>query len=498
MIFFSIISRNSKKYVILHLKCSIKMLFNSLQFILFLPIVFTIYWLINRAPLRWQNLFIVVASYVFYGWWNIRFLLLIFFTSICSFGSGLLIQRSSRPKWIMWGNIVLNLFILGVYKYYDFFAQSLSAWLGIQDPILLHWILPVGISFYTFQALSYSIDVYRRQLEPTKDLVAFLAYVSFFPQLVAGPIERATSLLPQFLKPRHFDYALAVDGLRQMLWGFFKKVVVADSCAVYVDLIYANPSNFNGATLLLAAILFTIQIYGDFSGYSDIAIGCSKLFGIKLRSNFILPYFSRDIAEFWRRWHISLSSWFRDYVYIPLGGSRCSKIKVVRNTFVIFILSGFWHGANWTFLAWGFYHALLFIPLIVFGRNRKYLDVVAADSFLPSIREFFQMATTFFLAVIGWILFRSPSIQFAFDYIYQIFANDLISHPTFTSTKNAIVVGLSILILLVVEWHNRRQPHPFASLPRNKVFRWGLYVVILCIILTCAQTSEMPFIYFQF
>ena len=372
------------------------MMFNSIEFLIFLPVTFVVYWLLGRR-VRWQNLFVVAASYLFYGWWDWRFLLLIAFTTLCSYASGIAIshpttqqrKRGLTPKFFLWANIILNLLILCIFKYYDFFAQSfVDAFLGGKaDHLLLHLVLPVGISFYTFQALSYSIDVYRGTMKPTRDLVAFFAYVSFFPQLVAGPIERATSLLPQFEQSRQFDYRQCVDGLRQMLWGFFKKMVVADSCALYVDQIFAHPDWFNSTSLLLAAALFTIQIYGDFSGYSDIAIGCAKLFGISLRRNFNVPYFSRDIAEFWRRWHISLTTWFRDYIYIPLGGSRVSKGRIVLNTFVIFLVSGLWHGANWTFVAWGAYHALLFLPLILLGKNRRHTDTVAAERALPSLRE---------------------------------------------------------------------------------------------------------------
>ena len=423
------------------------MLFNSIQFALFLPIVFLLYWFVfdrfiskSKWQLRLQNAFVVVASYVFYGWWDWRFLLLIAFTSFCSWGSGMLMQRvenqqidpnltgggksleinklQRRKKLITTANIVLNLLILAIFKYYDFFITEFAQLFHIStDGLLLKVILPVGISFYTFQALSYSIDVYRGKIEPTKDIIAFFAFISFFPQLVAGPIERATNLLPQFLKKREFNYDTAVDGMRQILWGLFKKIVVADNCAVYVDQVFSTYTEQTGSTLLLAAIFFTFQIYGDFSGYSDIAIGTAKLFGIKLMRNFNVPYFSRDIAEFWRRWHISLTTWFRDYVYIPLGGSRVSKAKVIRNTFVIFLLSGFWHGANWTFIAWGAYHAILFLPLILTGKNRKYTNQVAEGRILPTLKEAGQMLLTFFLAVLGWIIFRAESIGMAWEYV---------------------------------------------------------------------------------
>lgn len=480
------------------------MLFNSIEFIIFLPITFILYWLLHRN-LRWQNLFVVAASYLFYGWWDWKFLLLIAFTTLCSYVSGRLIAESGKwkvesGKYVMWGNIAINLLILGLFKYYDFFAQSFAdAFLGGNaDGMLLHLVLPVGISFYTFQALSYSIDVYRGTIHATRDVVAFTAYVSFFPQLVAGPIERATSLLPQFEHKRHFDYRTAVDGLRQMLWGFFKKMVVADSCALYVDEIFAHPDWYNGATLLTAAVLFTIQIYGDFSGYSDIAIGCAKLFGIKLRRNFNVPYFSRDIAEFWRRWHISLTTWFRDYIYIPLGGSRVPKGRVVLNTFVIFLVSGMWHGANWTFLAWGAYHAVLFLPLILLGKNRKYTNVVAAERKLPTIKELGQMVLTFLLAAMGWVLFRANSIEQAMEYYRLMVVNFGHGGPNITAPIDLWLLIVGIALLTVVEWCNRHEEHEFVRQPRNRFLRWGLYIVLIFMIGAFMVTNEMPFIYFQF
>ena len=477
------------------------MLFNSLEFAIFLPIVFLLYWFVFGRNLRLQNLFVVVASYVFYGWWDWRFLFLIAYTSLCSFAAGLLIdQYKAEPrkaKAVNVLNIVLNLLILGVFKYYDFFATSFAnAFLGGKtEGLLLHVILPVGISFYTFQALSYSIDVYRGKLEPTRDVIQFFAYVSFFPQLVAGPIERATNLLPQFAKPRTFDYETGADGMRQILWGLFKKMVVADNCAVYVDQVFASYQTQTGSTLLLAAILFAFQIYGDFSGYSDIAIGTAKLFGIKLMRNFTVPYFSRDIAEFWRRWHISLTTWFRDYVYIPLGGSRCSKAKIIRNTFVIFLLSGFWHGANWTFIAWGAYHALLFLPLILLGKNRRYRDTVAQGRRVPSLKEAGQMLLTFFLVVIGWIVFRAESIGMAWDFVRHLCTASLLAVP---SAHGITGFSLAILLMLAVEWIQRDKLH---ALDLSKVkagwIRYLAYACIAFLIITLGGHSE-NFIYFQF
>ena len=474
------------------------MLFNSIEFLLFLPIVFILYWFVFNRSLRLQNLFVVVVSYVFYGWWDWRFLLLIAFTSLCSWESGLLIGKAGenrrKAKMISVANIVLNLLILGIFKYYDFFVTSFAEMFGANpDGLLLKIILPVGISFYTFQALSYSIDVYRKKLEPTRDIIQFFAFVSFFPQLVAGPIERATNLLPQFSKPRSFDYESAVDGVRQMLWGFFKKIVVADNCAVFVDSVWADYASQSGSTLFVAAVMFTFQIYGDFSGYSDIAIGTSKLFGIKLMRNFNVPYFSRDIAEFWRRWHISLTTWFRDYIYIPLGGSRCSKAKVIRNTFVIFLVSGFWHGANWTFVAWGAYHALLFLPLILLGKNRKHTDIVAADRFLPTFKEFAQMLLTFILAVFGWIIFRAESISQAGEIFASIFSSSLFTMPSLP-----MKTLLFIAILIVVEWIQRRKQHAFVlDGVKSHFLKYACYLAVLAMIF-CFGVYNESFIYFQF
>lgn len=472
------------------------MLFNSIEFAIFLPLVFLLYWFVFKRSVRWQNLFIVAVSYMFYGWWDWRFLFLIAFTSLCSWGSGLLIKRyPHRPaaKAVHVLNIVLNLAILGVFKYYDFFITSFANVFlhDHTDGLLLKVVLPVGISFYTFQALSYSIDVYRGKLEPTRDIVQFFAFVSFFPQLVAGPIERATNLLPQFAKPRTFDQAQAVDGMRQILWGLFKKIAVADNCAAYVDHVYGSYASQSGLTLTIAAVLFAFQIYGDFSGYSDIAIGTSKLFGIRLMRNFNNPYFSRDIAEFWRRWHISLTTWFRDYVYIPLGGSRVPKGKVVRNTFVIFLLSGFWHGANWTFIAWGTYHALLFLPLILSNRNRKFIGEIAEGRMLPSWSDFGRMLLTFILVTIGWILFRAESISEAWQYIM------LLPRGGAPYTEGLAACSVYVILMLVMEWIHRAGNHGLDIHINSVAVRYLLYYSLILIMFFAYSNSE-TFIYFQF
>lgn len=468
------------------------MLFNSAEFIIFLPIVFIVFWLVKKNR-RLQNLWIVAASYLFYGWWDWRFLTLIAFTSGLSWLSGIMIER--KPKLWLWLSVIVNLAILGIFKYYDFFASELAALLGIEgDRLLLKLVLPVGISFYTFQALSYTIDVYKKKITPTHDVVAYFAYVSFFPQLVAGPIERATNLLPQFLKERCFDYTQAVDGMRQMLWGFFMKMAVADRCGWYVDQVWADYANCSGGQLVLAAVLFAVQIYGDFAGYSNIAIGCAKLFGISLRQNFRTPYFSRDIAEFWRRWHISLTTWFRDYLYIPLGGSRVGRWKVVRNTFIIFLVSGLWHGANWTFIVWGAYNALLFLPLIISGKNRRHIDTVAYGRLLPSWKEAAQMLVTFALCTVGWIIFRAASISDAGIYIAHIFSRN-------ARTSDITLPWLTIvfiLLMLVAEWFNRNKEHGLdISSIRSPWLRSAIYYILAAVILLFSTPNE-NFIYFQF
>ena len=486
------------------------MLFNSIEFLFFLPIVFALYWSLQNH-LRWQIFFVVVVSYVFYGWWNWRFLMLIALTSFCSYASGVGIERLQKgvrkckrlaKMGVISSNIILNLAILGFFKYYNFFVDSfvdMFSLLGIAlHPATLQIILPVGISFYTFQALSYSIDVYKQKLPATTDVVSFFAYVSFFPQLVAGPIERATNLLPQFYKPRTFDYSSVVDGCRQMLWGFFKKIVVADNCAKAADQIFNDYSQFDGSVLLVGAVFFTFQIYADFSGYSDIAIGCAKLFGINLMQNFNIPYFSRDIAEFWRRWHISLTTWFRDYIYIPLGGSRCSKAKIIRNTFIIFLVSGFWHGANWTFVGWGAYHACLFLPLVLLGKNRKNLNVVAENRLLPTVKEFLQMLLTFSLVVIGWVLFRSETIGDAWNYCSHMISSDLwrASYRFFLFPKNS--VAYMVLLMMLVEWVQRNKKHGLDVLAiKSGAIRIGIYYVII-LLMVCYFSSSDQFLYFQF
>lgn len=486
------------------------MLFNSIDFAIFLPIVFILYWFVTKNNLRLQNLLIVGASYLFYGWWDWRFLSLILFSTLVDYTIGLGLLKQENPhkrKILLWTSIIVNLGFLGFFKYYNFFLDNFItafSFFGTEiNASSLNVILPVGISFYTFQTLSYSIDVYKRKLEPTKDFIAFTAFVSFFPQLVAGPIERATHLLPQFYQKRTFDYSKAVDGMRQILWGLFKKIVIADNCAEYANLIFNNSADYSGSTLVLGAIFFTFQIYGDFSGYSDIAIGTCRLFGFDLMRNFNFPYFSRDIAEFWRRWHISLSTWFRDYLYIPLGGSKGGTWMKIRNTFIIFIVSGFWHGANWTFIVWGALNAIYFLPLLLSNKNRTHLDIISQGKFLPNPKEAFKMLLTFALTVLAWVFFRAENMSHALAYLSGIFSKTLFTLPQGSDFVGTAIHPFTLLSLLgffvLVEWLGRE--HQFAlsklNLLRYRALRFIAYYLLIIAIFVFSG-KEQVFIYFQF
>ena len=482
------------------------MLFNSLDFAVFLPIVFVLYWFVTKHNLKLQNSLIVAASYVFYGWWDWKFLGLIIFSTLLDYSIGRRLKNEENQrirKALLWTSIIVNLGFLGFFKYYNFFLDNFIAAFSFFGQEIqansLNIILPVGISFYTFQTLSYTIDVYKKKLEPTEDLVAFSAFVCFFPQLVAGPIERATNLLPQFYKRRTFEYDKAVDGMRQILWGLFKKVVIADNCAEYANLIFNNYQDYNGSALLLGAIFFTFQIYGDFSGYSDIAIGTSRLFGFNLMQNFATPYFSRDIAEFWRRWHISLSTWFRDYLYIPLGGSRGGTMMKVRNTFIIFLVSGFWHGANWTFIVWGGLNALYFLPLLLLKRNRTNLRVVAEGRMLPNFRELIQMGTTFLLTVLAWVFFRAESVTNAFAYLSGVIRYSLFSIPDVSAKEQVLELLLLITFLIILEFIQREERFALdLSKLKNRYLRQVIYFTIVFLILAFQVGKKQEFIYFQF
>jgi len=477
------------------------MLFNSIGFLLFLPVVFIFYWFVFNKKYQYQNVLLLVASFFFYGCWDWRFLLLLLFSIGLDFVSGLKIEKSKTKReskfWLIL-SITINLGFLGFFKYYNFFVESFADLLhqvGFNANIwLLKIILPVGISFYTFHGLSYVIDIYKKRIAAEKNFIDYAVFVSYFPLLVAGPIERATHLLPQIQRKRIFNYDQAIDGMRQILWGFFKKMVIADNCAPIVNEIFTNYQTESSSNLVMGVILFAFQIYGDFSGYSDIALGVSRLFGIELLKNFAFPYFSRDIAEFWRRWHISLSSWFRDYVYIPLGGSKGGMWMKIRNTFIIFLLSGFWHGANWTFIIWGGLNALYFLPLLVTNKNRHNLEVVAINRKLPSFKEIINMFLTFFLVCFAWIFFRAESVSQALLYIKNIFTKTLFLLPNPFPYK----VLCFIVVMVFIEWINREKFHGLEIKSYNPWLRKVLYVVIIFIILRYANFGSKEFIYFQF
>jgi len=485
------------------------MLFHTLDFFYFFVIFFGLYWFIFKHNIQFQNVLILIASYVFYGWWDWRFLSLIAISTLVDFTLGLQMgktDRKARRLLLLWFSIIANIGILCFFKYFNFFSENFALLLkavGLNaHQTTLNIILPVGISFYTFQTLSYTIDVYRKKLEPSKNLVQFSAFVSFFPQLVAGPIERASHLLPQFNRKRTFDYHEAVDGSKQILWGLFSKIVIADKSGELANLIFDNSNEMNSSSLILGAIFFSFQIYGDFAGYSHIAIGISRLLGFDLMQNFAFPYFSRDIAEFWRRWHISLSTWFRDYLYIPLGGSKGGLGQKVRNTFIIFIVSGFWHGANWTFILWGLLNAIYFLPLLLTNKNRRNTDIVQAKSFLPRLSDFLKIIGTFVLTVFAWIFFRAESITHAIEYIAGIFTRGLGIDPFLNTTDlgNIFITFLLIVFFLSSEWFGREGKYGLQKLLVNqkRFLRWSYYSVLVFLILMYYQFDRSPFIYFQF
>lgn len=487
------------------------MLFNSLAFLLFLPSIFFLYWFVFNKSIKAQNFLLLIGSYFFYGFWSWKFLGLLALSTLLDFFFGFYVASSKRQKakFFLGLSLFCNLGLLGLFKYYNFFIlefQSLFYLLGLNINVhLLNLALPVGISFYTFHGMSYIIDIYFGNQKPVRNILDYAVFVSFFPLLVAGPIERANHLLPQVQKIRVFNYCQAVEGGRLILWGLFKKIFIADSLAGIADSIFGNYEYFNSISLILGAIAFSIQIYCDFSGYSDIAIGVSKLLGFEVLSNFKFPYFSRNIAEFWRRWHISLSSWFKSYLYIPLGGSKNGIFKTVVNTFIIFIVSGFWHGANWTFIIWGSIHAFCFLPFAIFKKNKKYItSVVAEDRLFPNLKEIFQMAKTFGIVTLAWIFFRSENIDKAFGYLTRIVSNLVEDPKQFHLFANGInrvngeISFLYIFPLLVVDWIFRKNERSLL-MPRNILIRRSLYaILIIVLVVKITSSNEQSFIYFQF
>lgn len=475
------------------------MFFNSISFALFFPIIFILYWFVFGKSKIKQNILLIFASYYFYSCWDWRFLFLLIFSTGLDFFSALRIDESNninKRKFWLYLAITINLGFLGIFKYYDFFAKNFSILLnnfGFDvHPYVLNLILPVGISFYTFHGLSYIIDVYYKRIYVEKNFVDYSLFVSFFPLLVAGPIERATHLLPQIKVKRVFDYNQSKEGVKLIVWGLFKKMVVADNCAFFVNQIFADYSSFSSTELWLGIVFFAFQIYGDFSGYSDIAIGTSKLLGVELLKNFNFPYFSKNIADFWRRWHISLSSWFRDYLYIPLGGSKVSKMFQIRNVFIIFLVSGFWHGANWTFIIWGVIHAILFIPLLIMNKNRDSVNNVNFSYF-----DFFKIIFTFFLVCIAWVFFRADTLAVSFGYLKRMFVfNDITLYYFFKNSKYILLSAISlfsIFVLLLIEWHALRNYKKNVDLSK-KVF----FLLLAMILFMGVYRNQLSFIYFQF
>ncbi|AOC95324.1 Peptidoglycan O-acetyltransferase [Flavobacterium anhuiense] len=475
------------------------MFFNSLAFAIFLPIVFFLYWFVFNKTKSTQNALLIIASYYFYSCWDWRFLFLLVFSTFLDYFTGIQIEKSNsdrRRKFWFWLSISVNLGFLGIFKYYNFFASSFAEMFtsfGFKvSPFLLNVILPVGISFYTFHGLSYVIDIYYKRIKAEYNFIDYSLFVSYFPLLVAGPIERATHLLPQVKIKREFNFEKAKEGFSQIIWGLFKKVVIADTCAIYANAIFDHYNSMDSLSLILGTIYFAFQIYGDFSGYSDIALGVSKLFGIDLLRNFNYPYFSRDIAEFWRRWHISLSSWFRDYLYIPLGGSKGGLWMKIRNTFIIFIVSGFWHGANWTYLMWGFINAIYFLPLLLLRKNRNNTDEVDIKFRFSSLKTLLNILFTFGLTCFAWIFFRAENIFTAFNYIQRIFAFNI----DFQNLKGQIsfTTTFVLLYLVLLEWNNRKIECPL----NGKLSKVKILAAIVLILLLGEFNIKNNFIYFQF
>lgn len=463
------------------------MQFDSYIYALFLPLVFLLYWALAKR-LKWQNALLLAASYTFYGWWDWRFLGLIIATSLTTWATGLAIDSSSHRKAWAAMSIVFNLGILFAFKYFNFFnnaATSLLSLLGMTpDWPTLNIILPVGISFYTFQAISYTVDVLRKDIKPTRDLTAFMVYIAFFPQLVAGPIERARDLLPQFLKPKQFDYATAVTGMRQILWGLTKKIVIADSLGGYLDTMLYNPAQESATTIVMAAFIFAMQIYADFSGYSDIAIGSARLLNIKLSANFKYPFQSRSWNELWTRWHVTLMTWLRTYVFYPLGGSRCSRWRTALNVMVVFTLSGLWHGASWTFVLWGIVCGLLMLPRVFIARPKH--EGIASWRDLP--RCFLQFA----LFGLTLLIFRAHSLTHVGEMCHALV------HGSWTTLPLGITALAYMLPLAVADWMGRRHEFPLQHLPLPTWARWTIYWTLLALIAYYSTGQQVSYIYFQF
>lgn len=476
------------------------MLFNSFSFAIFLPLVFAAYWGWAKGVKHRQNLILLLASYIFYGFWDWRFLVLIFISTLTDYVVGLQLGKSTtkrqQKQWLA-VSLGVNLGILGFFKYFNFFADAtirLFQSVGMEaDPITLDIILPVGISFYTFQTLSYTIDIYRGNLAPTRDALSFFTFVSFFPQLMAGPIERAEKLLPQFFTHRRFNADDATEGLRLVLWGLFKKIVIADRLGWYVNEVFAEPTQASAFGVLLAVFAFSIQVYGDFSGYSDMAIGIARLFGVKLMTNFRTPFFSTSIQEFWNRWHISLSTWFRDYVYIPMGGSRKGIGRWALAIMTTFLVSGLWHGADYNFLIWGFALGAFFLTEAFFLRNFT----------LPfKLPRLISMSYVFLAFSLPMLLFRAETFEQSLLLIQQLTEWAQFFPPisvAYESFREALLLGLALLFFLGMEIRIGKSNFHQAIYTWKRPYRWLIYYSILIFILLLADLTESrEFVYFQF
>lgn len=469
----------------------------SLSFGVIFFIVFSLYWLLAKN-LKLQNLFLLAVSYLLYASWDVKAMWLLLFLTFSSYLSAYFMEdvKSKYRRIILIVDVVLNVGVLFAFKYYDFFASELCDLLLIdKDGILLNLILPVGISFYIFTNTGYVIDIYMRKRTAEKKLINYFLFISFFPLILSGPIERSNSLLPQFASPRVFSYSFVVEGAQQLLWGFFKKMIIADNCASVVNYVFSNYQHLPASALVVGALLYSFQIYFDFSGYSDIAIGMSKMLGFKVMRNFNYPYISINISDFWRRWHMSLQRWFTDYIYFPLGGSRCSLQRVVFNTFVVFIICGIWHGANWTFIVWGLYNAFLFIPYILFfkGKTKKTIDNATKRL---SVSDVVQILITFSLVTIGWVMFNSPSLSDGLNYILYCFNSSIIEKPMGLGLSNISLPLLAMIVILVLEWFQKDKEFALLFKSSKWVKLLTIYVIIAMLIFNRAGSSD--FIYLQF
>ena len=473
----------------------------SFDFCWFFLIVYLIYWTL-RNSLTIQNIFLLGVSYLFYALIDFRFCFLLLFISLFSFWAGQQADAKEnkskrKAKFMVLLTVCVNMGVLFIFKYYDFFTSEFASLIGVNpEKAMLHLVLPVGISFYIFTSTGYVIDVYKGKVQACDKIIPYLSFVSFFPLLLSGPIERSNGLLVQMHRKRVFDYNLSVEGIQQVVWGAFKKLVIADNCATTVNVVFSSYESLPASSLVIGGVLYSIQIYFDFSGYSDMAIGLSKLLGFHIRRNFNYPYFSLNVSDFWRRWHMSLQSWLTDYIYFPLGGSRCSNTRTIVNTFVVFVVCGIWHGANWTFIVWGIYHAILFVPLLLFFSKSFKKKSVDDEGIIPSFYSLILMVSTFILITIGWIIFNSPTLTDAIGFLSRMFNNSLFAAPSGIGLGENIYILILILFVFMFEWMFRREEIPLFFKTHGWIKVCILYILLGHILLCSASQSD--FIYYQF